>query len=121
MAVRITSMVVRVTAIGVLILGALLWTGNNDQLKSVHMLFGMLIVLGLWGLGITQAIRGGSPVLAVVAVVLGGVAFWFGTNQESFSPNSNHWVIQVMHLLIGLGAIGLAEVSAARYHKVPKA
>lgn len=117
MAVRITSMVVRLAGLGAIILGLLFWSGRADNLIDLHRLFGILIVLGLWGLGVAQATRGGSPVLAVAAIVLGAFVFWFGTNQDTLLVGSAHWIIKVCHLLVGLCAIGLAEVSAAQWRE----
>lgn len=39
---------------------------------------------------------------------------WLGLNQAQFLTGSLHWIVQVVHLLLGLGAIGQAENLAAR-------
>ncbi len=36
-----------------------------------------------------------------------------GLTQTQLLPGQSHWVIEVVHLLVGLGAIGLAEWMAA--------
>ncbi len=120
LAVRISSMVVRVAALGVIILGFTLWSGKADGLQGLHMFFGIVVVLGLWGFGIAQATQGGSPVMAVIAVALGAFAWWFGANQKTFDTGSGHWLIQVIHFLIGLAAIGLVEVNGARLARAAK-
>ncbi len=37
-----------------------------------------------------------------------------GATQTSILPGPEHWVIQVLHLLVGLTAIALAEVLGRR-------
>lgn len=115
--VRITSMVMRLCALVVLVLGILLWTSNYDNLKPIHMLVGILIVLSLWLLAFLQFRGGGSASLTVAAFVLGLVVAALGITQESILPGSTHWVVQVVHLLLGLSAVGFGEVLAGRYQR----
>jgi hypothetical protein len=114
LALRISSMVVRVSALIVIILGILLWTGNFDNVKLIHQVFGSIIVLGLWAVGIIQATQGGSPILATVAVLWGAIVTYVGLSQENWATGNNHWLIQVAHLIFGLVAIGLVEMIGAR-------
>jgi hypothetical protein len=37
-----------------------------------------------------------------------------GVTQSGLLPGDYHWVIQALHLAVGLGAIGLAEELARR-------
>ncbi|HSK36134.1 MAG TPA: hypothetical protein VLA80_05315, partial [Actinomycetota bacterium] len=48
------------------------------------------------------------------AVVLGLVVPIVGLTQRELLPGSAHWLIQVLHLLLGLGLLGLAENLATR-------
>lgn len=119
MLVRITLMVLRLCVVVTLVLGILLWTGNAGNIKPVHILLGVLIVLSLWLLGLFQFMGGGSPGLMVAAFVLGLVVAILGITQENIlsEPNQPHWVIQVLHLLLGLAAAGLGEMLAGRYRR----
>jgi hypothetical protein len=47
--------------------------------------------------------------LVVVALVWGLIVPMLGLTQTQILPGSAHWLIQVLHLLVGLGAISLAE------------
>ncbi len=58
MVVRITAMILRISALLALILGLLFWTGQAESLVDAHMLLGLLVVLSLWVLGATLAITG---------------------------------------------------------------
>lgn len=105
---------VRVSGIVNIVLGVIFWTGNLDSLRLVHILLGLLLVLGLWTL-VFVAVRGRVAVrLAVLGFAWGVIAPVLGLTQANLVTGGAHWVIQVIHLLVGVGAIGIAEVLAAR-------
>jgi len=107
----ITAIQMGIRALGVvqLVLGIIFWTGNALGLVDLHQLIGILLVLGLW----TQAAmahRAGVPGgLVAGAAVYGLLVPIVGLTQRDLFPGSAHWVIQVVHLLLGLGLLGLAE------------
>jgi hypothetical protein len=118
---RIAIMVLRVAVLFNLITGIIFWAGNADPLQIVHILFGILAVLSLWVLGILQGLRGGSFGLALATFVVGFLLVLVGLFQKNWLPeatNSNHWIIQVIHLVLGLAAIGLGEMVAGRYKRL---
>jgi uncharacterized membrane protein len=96
------------------VLGLAFWTGNLLGLVDLHQLLGLLLVLGLW----TQAAlahRAGVPAGMVAgAAVLGLVVPIFGLTQRELLPGSAHVVVEVVHLLLGLGLLALAENLAVR-------
>lgn len=108
---------VRVSGIVNIVLGVIFWTGNLDSLRLVHILLGLLLVLGLWTLAFI-AVRGRVVVpVAVLGFAWGVIAPVLGLTQVNLVTGGAHWVIQVVHLLVGLGAIGIAEVLAARIRR----
>jgi hypothetical protein len=116
MAVRIPAMILRISALLALILGMLFWTGHAESLVDVHMVLGLLVALSLWALGAALAtIQEGNWWLMVGAFVLAGTMLIFGLIQERLLPGALHWVIQVIHLLLGLSALGLGEIITRRY------
>ncbi len=110
----VMSGIVRYGGLLTLVLGMLLWTGTMDGLKNIHMLFGILVVLALWLLAVAfmQATKGGMPLVAT-AFALGLAQALLGMTQEGLLPNA-HWVIQIVHLLLGVGVIGLGEMMTMR-------
>jgi ABC-type multidrug transport system permease subunit len=116
MIVRITAMILRISALLALVLGMLFWTGYAESLVDAHMLLGLLVALSLWMLGVTLAITGeGNWWLTGGAFVLAGIILIFGLIQERLLPGALHWVIQVIHLLLGLSALGLGEIITRQY------
>ena len=112
----ITALQMGIRAIGVvqLVLGLAFWTGNLLGLVDLHQLLGILLVLAVWTLAALAARAGVPAGLVAGAVVLGLVVPVVGLTQRELLPGSAHWVIQVVHLLLGLGLLGLAENLAAR-------
>ncbi|MFL5626728.1 MAG: hypothetical protein ACJ788_14175 [Ktedonobacteraceae bacterium] len=119
---NITIMVLRVAVLVALILGILFWVNTALNFIPVHMLIGIIVVLCLWIIGLTQGfMKGGSFPLAVLTFVLGLAVAIVGLYQQQWLIGSAHWVIQVIHLLLGLSAIAVAEMIVARTKKRVKA
>jgi hypothetical protein len=113
-AASIAQWIVRVTGAIQLVLGSLFWVGTALTLISLHMLSGIVLVLALWLLAGLAAAAGVRVGFVVLAAVWGLVVVWLGLNQAQFLTGSLHWIVQVIHLLLGLGAIGQAENLAFR-------
>lgn len=114
-AISIFVNIIRLGFLLAIILGIMLWTGNFDNLKGVHMIIGIIIVLSLWILGLIQGFqKGGSFGIAAATFVVGLALLIVGLYQESWLTGSLHWIIQVIHLLLGLSTIGLAEMIGGR-------
>jgi hypothetical protein len=105
---------VRVDAVILIVLGLLFWTGNADALIPIHMLLGIALVIALWALAALAAAASVSLGLVVLAFVWGLVVPVLGLRQTTLLVGSAHWIIQVLHLLVGLTAIALAQVLAQR-------
>jgi hypothetical protein len=104
----ISHMLVRITGVVQLILGLLIWF-EGFNLVLLHMLLGLVFVVSLWVLA-AVATRAGVPIgLAGGVAVLGLVVLVLGMTQTSLMPGGAHWVIQIVHLLIGMAAVGGGE------------
>jgi hypothetical protein len=108
-AVVVLQWVVRLCFLGLLILGIAFWTGNAFSLIPLHMTLGVVLVVGLWItalLGFAARVPVGQ---SLVAIVWGFVVVGLGMSQTKLLPGSAHWIIQVLHLLVGMAAIGMNE------------
>jgi hypothetical protein len=108
------QMFVRAAGAIQLVLGITFWTGNALGLVDLHQLLGILLVLALWTQAVLAARAGVQPGLVAVAAVWGLLVVIVGLTQRSLLPGSAHWVIQVVHLLLGIGLLALAENLATR-------
>ena len=105
---------IRLLAVVQVILGVLFWTGNALTFIPLHMLSGLLLVLALWvqaGLALRGGVHFGLPAFAVV---WGVFVIVLGMTQFSILPGDLHWIIQVLHLAVGVAAVGQAEALARR-------
>lgn len=110
-AVRIASNVVRAVFVINLVLGILFWTDHAQNLTVLHASLGLLLVVSLWLLGVAQALRGGSIGLQVATFVVGLALALLGYFQNGVL------VLQILHFLMALAAVGLAESCGARYRR----
>ena len=116
--IQIASILLRLFGTLAVILGLLFWVGIGLNLIPVHMLLGLLVVLLLWIVGVGQAFsKSGSWALALGALALGAIVIMLGLRQSSLLVGPFHWVIQVLHLLLGVFAVGVGQISAGRYRK----
>jgi hypothetical protein len=113
-AATIIQMLVRLTGFVQIGLGLLFWTGNALTLIPLHMLVGLIIVLGLWTLAGLAVWAGVNRGLIALAIVWGIITPIFGVTQAQLLPGPAHWVIQLLHLVVGLIALGLADNLATR-------
>ena len=111
------QMTIRITGLIELILGIIFWTGNAQALIRGHILLGGLLTLALFAL-VYLAYRAGVVrwLVAISAIWAIGLPIW-GLIQSHIFPEAYLWLAQVLHLLCALGAMGLAEVLAARIRK----
>ncbi len=120
--ITITIMVLRLAVLVALIFGILFWLNLALTLIPIHMLLGIIVVLSLWIIGLAQGfMKGGSFPLALATFILGLALAIVGLRQQDWLIGPAHWVIQVIHLLLGLSAISLAEMIAASTRKRVKA
>ncbi|HEY1390117.1 MAG TPA: hypothetical protein VGF38_16390 [Ktedonobacterales bacterium] len=112
----ITANVLRilVSAIGAIMiaLGLLFWTGNAFALLPLHMLLGVALVLMLWVIAVIALVARVNPILALIGLVWGLIVPILGVTQFQLLPGSLHWIIQALHLLVGIIAIALANILA---------
>ena len=113
---RLALNLLRLAGIVQIVLGLLFWTGNAIGLIQIHMTVGFVLVITLWVLALLGlAAREDVPMgLVILAIIWGAIVPVLGLNQARLLPGDFHWVIKVVHLLVGLIAIGLGEEIAKR-------
>lgn len=109
LATTIARWVVRLAGIVLILLGITFWTGHALALVPLHMALGALLVLALFTLAVLALVAGARRPLAGVALVWGVIVLALGMAQTHLVPGPAHWTIRVLHLLVGLAAMALAE------------
>ena len=64
----------------------------------------------------TAIVRGVGETAGVALVGL--IALLLGITQDSLLPGGAHWVIQVLHLLLGVAAVGSGEMIGGRLRRM---
>jgi hypothetical protein len=105
---NIAQWAVRLTGVTQVVLGLLFWTNRAFGLVTLHMAIGMVFVTGLWVLSGLAARAGLQPLIVAGTVAWGVVVPVFGMLQGRLLPGPMHWVIEGLHLVIGVVAMGLA-------------
>ncbi len=114
------QMLIRFVGLILIVLGVLFWTGHDLELIPVHIYIGLFFVLLLWTQSLLAARAKVGLGLAGVEIVWGVAVLGLGMMQGQLLPGKAHWVIQVLHLLLGAGAIGFAERVGARMKRAPQ-
>ena len=120
-AATVFQMLVRLSGLILIVLGILFWTGNTLDLVPVHMLLGLILVISLWALAFLAARAGAPPAQVIAAAVWGLVVPVLGVTQDQLVPGDAHVLIRILHLLVGLIAIGMAEGLGQRIKRAPSA
>jgi hypothetical protein len=97
-------------------LGLLLWI-TGFSIVGFHITFGVTGVLGLLTLGLVAFLTSGMRTLGVVSVLYAFFVPAFGLTQITILMGGLHWLIQVAHLLVGIGAMVLAQQIDKRYQR----
>ena len=118
-AVRIISWVARLSGLVALALGLLFWFAQID-LITVHMVFGLLVALSLLTLSIVMLSIKGGRILGVVGILYALVVPMFGELQLDLYISGASWLIPTIHMLIGIGAVALAQVMFTRYTRLKR-
>jgi hypothetical protein len=104
----ISLWIVRVAGTIQLVLGTLFWTGHAYSYLPLHIISGVVIVLTLWTVAVLALLLRTRGVLAVFGLLWGLALPAFGIGQAAVLPGSMHWIVRVVHLLMGLAAMGVA-------------
>jgi len=132
-AVRLISLIARVTLMVTLGLGLLYWIAQlfvwsgllvllaQIGFPNIHEWFGTIGVLGLLILGGVAVWTRGCRLLGVVGIIYALLVPAFGMTQTLILVGNLHWLIRAAHLLVGIGAMVLTQVIERRYGCLRKA
>jgi len=105
---RVVRGIIGVTGGLQVLLGAVFWTGHALTLVPLHMVLGFVFVLALLALAVRSALAGAGWRISGLAAACAVVVLVFGMTQARILPGPYHWVIRVLHLLVGIAAMGFA-------------
>lgn len=112
--IRVIRVIAGIAGLGALALGLLFWIANMNFI-SIHMLLGLIVALALLILGIVGVFTRGLRILGVTGIVYALIVPALGVTQVMLLVGDLHWLIQIIHLLVGLGALTLIGILSMRY------
>jgi hypothetical protein len=101
------------------ILGIGFWTGHWTNLVNAHMAIGALFVIASWVIAGIAAAQGGPARLVAFGFVWGVVVLALGMTQQRILIGDLHWIIRVLHLVVGIAAMPIAERLVAGQRAAP--
>jgi uncharacterized integral membrane protein len=107
-------MLMRVGAGVQVVVGLGLWNGRWYSLVDAHRTVGIVYVLLLWVLAIIALVQRRSVKVALFGIVWGFVIVALGFAQQGILIGDLHWIVRVVHLIVGLAAMPIAERLAPR-------
>lgn len=126
-AVHIISFTARLAFMVTMVLGLLFWVAHISFLNgllnflvrigftSIHELFGVIGVLFMFAFGVILVLTSKIRLLGVGTMAYALLIPALGLTQTLILWGNLHWLIQVLHLLVGIGAMYLARAGEKRY------
>lgn len=115
--ITIFDWILRIAGLGALVLGLLIWTLQLNII-TYHMLFGLLVTLALLAISFLATLTRGLRVLGIIGIVYAFILPILGVNQDSLFIGNLHWLIQAIHMLVGIGALAYAGILSMRYRRL---
>lgn len=110
----VVQAVIGLAGLALIILGFGFWAGKGLNLVPLHEKLGILVVILLWAVALAGFAYDVSKALIATTIVWGFVVVAFGFAQTGMMVGDLHWIIRVLHLIVGLAALVLAARIAKR-------
>jgi hypothetical protein len=121
LAIRIISWTARIVGTLALLLGLIIWAMAifapqfELDLRPYHMIFGFLLTLTLLVTCLVAFFVKGLWPAALFGLVYTAFLPYFGLNQMFWLIGGLHWLIQLAHLIVGIGAVAFMQFVTARF------
>jgi hypothetical protein len=113
----VLQMIIRVLWVVNIVLGILFATGNLAGLVMLHETLGLVIAICLLILSVMAMVRARAVGLGVAGIIVAILLPVVGMGQVDVLPGNGHWVVEVVHVLVAIAAIALAEMLGIRYRR----
>ena len=113
-AAQLFKVFLRIAGGAALLLGLAFWLGYGRSLTRLHMDLGVAVVISLWVLAGIAWWGGARITIVAFAVGWGALTWVVGVMQWRLLPGSFHWIVRVVHLLLGVVCIAVGIRLAAR-------
>lgn len=113
----VLQMIIRVLWVVNIVLGILFATGNLDGLVMLHETFGLVIAICLLILSILGIVRAGAVGLGIGGIIVAILLPVVGMGQVDVLVGNGHFLVEIVHVLVAIAAIALAEMLGLHYRR----
>jgi hypothetical protein len=110
--IKLLRWLTRIAGLAAFVLGMMLSRIASAVTIRAHMTLGLIVALSLLVVAIMALGARIRVPAALASIVWAAVLVYVGIVQNRLMPGSGHWVIEVLHAVLGIGAIGLVEMMA---------
>jgi hypothetical protein len=97
-----------------LTLGMVIWFVHVSSV-NLHIALGLAITLILLVFSVIALMTSGMRRLGVIGILYTCVLPGLGLTQYTLLVGNLHWLVQVFHMLVGIGSVGLIHIIGGRY------
>jgi hypothetical protein len=97
-----------------LTLGMVIWFVHVSSV-NIHIALGLSIALILLIFSVIALMTKGMRRLGVIGILYTCLLPALGLTQYTLLVGNLHWLVQIFHLLVGVGSVGLIHLIGARY------
>jgi hypothetical protein len=102
-----------ITRIGGLIAFVMGLMISRSPVLETHMIVGTIVAAALAIVAAWAIAKGARVPAALAGLIWAAATVYVGRMQMGWMTGNSHWVIEVIHAALGLGAIGMVEMLAA--------
>ena len=107
---RILFLLLQILATIQLVVGIAMWTGRWYSFRGMHMAVGIVFVLILWTIAVMALLKRQRTGVALFALLWGIVVVALGMTQQSILPGDLHWIVRVLHVVVGVASMPIAAM-----------
>ncbi len=102
--------ITRIGGLIALVMGLMI---SRSPVLGAHMMIGTIVAAALLIVSMWAIAKRVRVPAAIVGLIWAGATVYVGRNQMQWMSGDTHWIIEVIHAAIGIGAIGFVEMLTA--------
>jgi uncharacterized membrane protein HdeD (DUF308 family) len=110
----VLQMLARLLGVVQILIGIAMWFGMATGMVALHTALGSMFVLVVWIIAGIALFALPQRTLPFLTLVLGAMVLWMGMAQVTMLPGDMHWLVRVLHLLLGVATLGVVESLCAK-------
>ncbi len=109
-AARFLTVLMRLSGALALFVGIAMWLGFAASWLPIHILLGVTLILGMWGIAVLAFREGTRRGYGVLVFLWGLGIVVLGGTQARLIPGPMHWLVKLAHLVVGPVGAALGAV-----------